>query len=357
MQVSGEFWYENALWDLGPLECRAASSAAHTYGKKQVFAEAFTAGFNFRQYPAIMKSRGDQMFCNGINHFVQHVYIHQPREDHIPGVTAWFGMSYQRHNTWFKQSRAWNTYLMRCHYLLQQGLPVSDVCYFIGEDAPKMTGILDPDLPDGYDYDFINADVIINKLSVKDNLLILPDGKTYNLMILPPLETMRPHLLEKVRELLEAGANIYGPRPLKSPSMENYPKADNEIRILANDLWREEEENQVDRKISTGRLFYGKELAEVFKALELSENVIVQDTTIRWTHRKTEKEDIYLNNNPVTLENLANEVEKLVQAQTDKSVVLRADSLAHHGLIISIMDGLRKKGIYKIVVSTVKPLN
>ena len=51
------------------------------------------------------------------------------------------------------------------------------------------------------------------------------------------------------------------------------------------------------------------------------------------------------------------EVEKLIQAQTDKSVVLRADSSAHHGLVITIMDGLRKRGIYKIIVSTVKPLN
>jgi hypothetical protein len=77
------------------------------------------------------------MFCEGINHFVQHVYIHQPWEDRKPGVTTWFGMAYQRHNTWFDQSSAWNEYLQRCHFLLQQGLPVSDVCYFIGEDAPK----------------------------------------------------------------------------------------------------------------------------------------------------------------------------------------------------------------------------
>jgi len=70
-------------------------------------------------------------------------------------------------------------------------------------------------------------------------------------------------------------------------------------------------------------------------------------------------------NNPVTVDinaseippDNAEEVEKLIQAQTDKSVVLRADSSAHHGLIISIMDGLRKRGIYKIVVSTVKPVN
>jgi hypothetical protein len=44
-------------------------------------AEAFTAGFNFRQSPASMKSRGDWAFTEGINHFVLHLYIHQPWED------------------------------------------------------------------------------------------------------------------------------------------------------------------------------------------------------------------------------------------------------------------------------------
>jgi len=66
-------------------------------------------------------------------------------------------------------------------------------------------------------------------------------------------------------------------------------------------------------------------------------------------------ENIFLNNTIVPEANLATEVEKMIQAQTDKSVVLRADSNVHHGLVISIMDDLRNKGIYKIIVSTVKP--
>jgi hypothetical protein len=297
--VSGEFWYENHLWDLGPLECRAASSAAHTYGKTQVFAEAFTAGFNFRQYPAVMKTRGDQMFCEGINHFVQHVYIHQPWEDRKPGVTTWFGMSYQRHNTWFEQSRVWNRYLQRCHYLLQQGLPVSDICYFIGEDVPKMTGILEPSLPQGFDYDFINADVILTKLFVQDGLLMLPDGKSYALMVLPPLNTMRPKLLYKIKELMEAGASIYGPPPSRSPSMENFPDADAEVSHLAGRLWDNINGTTItSHNIGKGRLFFGENLDQVFEKLQVEPDFICPDTTIRWTHRKSKKLDLYFLSNP-----------------------------------------------------------
>jgi biopolymer transport protein ExbD len=66
-------------------------------------------------------------------------------------------------------------------------------------------------------------------------------------------------------------------------------------------------------------------------------------------------EQLFLNSEPVTLENLAQSVESLISAQTDKSVVLNADKQVPHGLVIKIMDSLRKRGIYKIVISTNKP--
>ena len=68
------------------------------------------------------------------------------------------------------------------------------------------------------------------------------------------------------------------------------------------------------------------------------------------------QENLFLNDDPVELENVAQAVEALISAQTDKSVVLHADEDVSHGIVISIMDLLRKQGIYKIVISTSKPL-
>jgi hypothetical protein len=96
-----------------------------------------------------------------------HVRIHQPWEDKVPGVNAWFGTEFNRHNTWFEQGKAWVDYVRRCCWVLQQGNRVADVAYFIGEDAPKMTGVHKPELPSGRDFDYINADVIVNHLGVK----------------------------------------------------------------------------------------------------------------------------------------------------------------------------------------------
>jgi len=42
-------------------------------------------------------------------------------------------------------SRGWIDYLRRCSVLLQSRRAGADVAYFIGEDAPKMTGTRQPE--------------------------------------------------------------------------------------------------------------------------------------------------------------------------------------------------------------------
>jgi hypothetical protein len=232
-RIGGEFW---ATGDLGSIELRAASSCANTYGRPIVSAEAFTGGPAFRSEPSSLKARGDWAFCEGVNHFVLHVYIHQPWEDRRPGVNAWFGTEFNRHNTWFESGRAWVDYLRRCCWLLQQGTRVADVAYFIGEDTPKMTGMRQPELPPGCDFDYINAEIILDKLSVKNGLLTLPHGTTYRALVLPELDTMRPEVLRRIVMLSKAGAKIIGPAPKHSPSMEDYPHCDDEVRRLAVEL-------------------------------------------------------------------------------------------------------------------------
>jgi biopolymer transport protein ExbD len=67
-------------------------------------------------------------------------------------------------------------------------------------------------------------------------------------------------------------------------------------------------------------------------------------------------ETIFLNDEQVNLEILVGYVQAKLAEQKDKSVVLRADTEVNHGVVIKIMDLLRKKGIYKIIISTNKPL-
>jgi len=284
--VAGEFWNEGTL---GNIECKSGSSAAHIYGKPVCSAEAFTAaGKAYLRHPARLKSRGDWSFTEGINHFVLHLYIHQPDDNRVPGVNAWFSTEFNRHNTWFKQSKTWIEYLRRCQHLLQQGQYVADVCYFIGEDAPMMTGARNPELPEGYSYDYINAEVILNRLSVKDGKFILPDGTSYSVLVLPPNRTMRPELLAKIEELVHQGGVIFGQAPEKSPSLENYPQCDIRVKDLAGLLWGAEKDPASGiKKYGDGYVVDKMDLETTLETLEIYKDVEMNaDLPVLWTHRQ-----------------------------------------------------------------------
>ncbi|NJC28327.1 glycosyl hydrolase [Neolewinella antarctica] len=278
--VGGEFWNEGTL---GSIECKAAASAAHIYGKEQVSAESFTAaGKDFERYPAMLKKKGDWSFTEGINHRVYHVYIQQPYEDKQPGVNAWFGTEFNRHNTWFPKAKSWIDYERRCGYLLRQGEFVADVAYFIGEDVPKMTGVTDPPVPPGYSFDYINADVLHNRTSVVDGRITVADGPSYRILVLPKSETMRPEMLLRIAELVAEGATIVGAPPRRSPSLTDFGVADENVTETAEALWQNERVVN-DTSLQNILLKIG-----TVADLELPPN-----SPVLWIHRRTSDQEIY----------------------------------------------------------------
>jgi hypothetical protein len=296
-EVAGEFWNEG---DLGSIENRAASSAAHIYGKTKVSSESFTAGGQaFARYPALLKKRGDWSFTEGVNNTLLHVFVEQPYEDKKPGVNAGFGTEFNRNNTWFYQGKAFVDYVRRCNFMLQQGKPVNDVAYFIGEDAPKMTGTRNPELPSGYSYDYINGEVIQNRLSVQDGKLVLPDGMSYRLLVLPPLETMRPELLRKLRDLVDQGATILGPAPKRSPSLQNHPAADAEVKKLAAELWGNVDGKAVkSAKFGKGMILSGMDMQTALDLLKVSPDCKLQTgQSVLYAHRTLPEGDFYFMTN------------------------------------------------------------
>lgn len=297
--LAGEFWTTE---ELGNIECRAAASAAHTYGKNVVYAESFTSDTEanpFSSYPEKMKKRGDWSFTEGINHVVYHVYIHQPYEDKFPGVNAWFGTEINRKNTWFESAAPWMKYHQRCNYLLQQGTYVADVAYYIGEDTPKMTGPTEPELPIGYSFDFINAEVIKDRISVCDGRMILPDGLSYKILVLPDSKTMRPKVLEKIKELVYQGAVIIGNPPQKSPSLYNYANTDRRIIELSKELWGESYDGT--KKIvdfGKGKVIRLMDMNEAFKFADITPDLkLPEKTPVLWIHRTLGDKDIYFLSN------------------------------------------------------------
>ncbi|MGA2497014.1 MAG: glycosyl hydrolase [Tepidisphaeraceae bacterium] len=239
----GEFWHDTFnTW----FSCAEASSLGHTYGKPIIQAEAYTSGSGERwlAHPASLKALGDWAFCEGINRFVFHRCAHQPWLDRFPGMTMGpYGIHYERTQTWWDQSTAWIQYLTRCQFLLQQGLFVADIAYLNPEASPHVfrqpASAVRGTPPErlGYSFDSLTPEALLTRVSVRDGRLVLPDGMSYRILVLPKFQTMTPAVLRKIRDLVTAGATVVGPRPLKSPSLTGYPKCDDEVKQLAGELW------------------------------------------------------------------------------------------------------------------------
>ena len=262
----GEFWVD------GHNDSREPACAAHIYGKKFVSAESFTANTpdaKWAKTPFDLKALGDLNYCRGLNRFVFHRYAMQPWTNRAPGMTMGpWGTNFERTQTWWEQAKAWMTYLQRCQFMLQQGLFVADIAYFYGEGAPNTITGREPRLPTGYDFDAINTDVLFNRVKVQDGRLVLPDGMSYRLLLLPESNRMTPAVLQRIAELVKAGAVVVGPRPEKSPSLNNWPAADAMVAKLAAKVWGDCDGQKITtHAYGKGRVIWGQSLADVLTEL------------------------------------------------------------------------------------------
>ena len=291
----GEFW----AWKKfsAAASCTEMASAAHTYGKPIVGAEAFTSNKEekWQGHPANVKDLGDWAFCEGINRFVFHRYAAQPWTNVAPGMAMGpWGLHYERTQTWWEQSKAWHEYLARCQGLLQQGLFVADIAYLAPEGTPRKfqappEAELAPHIRSGYGFDGCSAEVVLTRMSVKDGRIVLPDGMSYRALVLPPVETMTPALLAKIEQLAKAGAMIVGPAkpPRKSPSLADMGAGDEKVRKTAADLW------------ASGKVLSGKTAQEF-----LADRGVPPDFSasplLRFIHRRIGDADVYFVANPQT---------------------------------------------------------
>ena len=261
----GEFWLYGFHTAHSVIE---AVSVAHTCGRRVVAAEAFTSSEAeaWQAHPASMKALGDWAFAAGVNRIVFHRYQHQPRPGLRPGMTMGpYGVHWERTQTWWDMVPAYHAYLARCQFMLRQGLAVADVCYLAGEGAPHVfrapSTAFRGDPPDrlGHNFDGCAPETLLARMSVKDGKLVLPDGMTYRVLVLPERKTMTPALLKKIKELVAAGATVIGPRPKKSPSLSGYPDCDAEVQRLADEMWGDiDGETAVERAYGKGCLVWDR---------------------------------------------------------------------------------------------------
>ncbi|HKO18104.1 MAG TPA: glycosyl hydrolase [Acidobacteriaceae bacterium] len=286
------------------VDVRGAASAAHVYGKPLVATESFTGGGY--ESPYTLKKIADYWFAQGVNRIVFHTSAEQPL-DTKPGNTM-VGTHINRNITWAEQAKPFMTYLARVQYMLQQGSPVADVAYLLPEGGPSTMPFwgsgLQPAPPDGYDYDYLNTDILLHHTSALpdgrvhvDGSKAMPDGMTYRVLVLPPTVAMTPEVAEKLRELVRDGATIVGERPKRSPSLVGYPTSDTKTNEIARDLWGDMDGVTLNQHaFGKGMVYWGLTLDEVLTRLkapkDFASGAPLENAPV-WVHRHTPAAEIY----------------------------------------------------------------
>ena len=319
----GEFWNHQQFWVV-----KEAASAAHIYGQRIVNAEALTGWRNWQEGPAEYKRRFDIALCAGLNHPTFHTFAHNPPEAGRPGFVYHAGEHFNVNTTWWDKAGPLIAYMARCDYLLQQGLFVADVTFYYGDQAPNLVPArrIDPDIkplyPDtnclhcgkpkpiqtssldrGYDYDYVNSEVILERMRVSDGRIVLPDGLSYALLVLPDRDDMPLAVLRKLGELVEGGATVVGRKPVRTPGLAGFPACDDKVKALADRIWGPCDGAAVkERRYGKGRIVWGIPLNDIlrdqgltpdFRALDVPNS----DQHIDFIHRATGREDIYFVSN------------------------------------------------------------
>lgn len=309
----GEFWVgdpgRERLADpslpMSPrIDCKVAASVAHIYGGQLAASESFTgANGTMKMGPYDLKMLGDQAFAIGINHIVLHTSTHQPYSHLKPGFALGnAGTHFHRNNIAFTASDAWPRYIARCQFLLRQGLYIADVLHFTGEDIPNYVRFRDElpvPLPEGYEYDACNADILLEHSRVENGIITLDSGMRYRALLLPDSPTMSLELLNRIKKLVSDGATVIGPRPQRAPGLKQFPRQDQQVAQISAQVWGDCDGVSVkEHRYGKGRVIWGKSFEEIFADLNLPPDFAFEFTgdrqpNINFIHRQDGDTEIY----------------------------------------------------------------
>jgi len=290
--------------DAQNVNAKQAASAGHLYGKRIVAAESFTSGGRLQhwsQSPSGLLRHANNAFCEGINSLSLHGSATSGPEDGLPGKAVFGGIHFNHNITWWNQgAESFLRYLSRCSHLLQQGLFVADVLYYSGDEAPNFVPPkhIDPSRGFGYDYDVCNSEVLLKRLSVKDGLIVLPDGMSYRVLVLPERAVLPLKVARKIQELVAAGATVIGPKPRRTPGLTDYPRSEQQLRAVADRVWGDEPAASVLRRsYGKGRVVCGVTIREVLEGACLPPDFGFKTTnqaaSLDFIHRRSGASEIY----------------------------------------------------------------
>ena len=212
-----EFWYPHmdrlvggcCWYQFKPI--RPCASAAHIYGKRRVVAEAFTGeGIQWDEDFRKLQDIANRHFARGVTHIALQSYTHVPAPDAKPPggcMGGWNGTPFTRLQTWWKHMPEFTGWLTRCEELLEAGRPAQDVLWYLGDAVDHKPDEMYP-FPEGFRADYLNHDVLTNRLAVKNGLFAVPEGTTWKVLWVPDERFMLPATRKRLAEFSAAGGKV-----------------------------------------------------------------------------------------------------------------------------------------------------
>lgn len=286
----------HSSYPAGDADIRESSSVAHIYGQNICAAESFTVDGRigerngmgaYQSAPCNLKPLADAMLAEGLNRFIIHTSVHQPVDSLVPGLSLGpFGQWFNRHDTWAEEARTWTDYLARNCFMMQQGRWVADLAWFYGEDK-NVTGMYIENripVPQGYNFDLVNADILLHELQIRGRCLTTRSGMCYRALVLDPdVKYISLPVLRRIRRIQQAGIPVFGPRPLGKAGLKG---SDRRFRRIVARIWNDQNPPVTD---CDG-------LQSALQTSGIAPDVVfgdIGDTDVRFVHRRLDDGELY----------------------------------------------------------------
>lgn len=310
-----EFWQSTDSTFLGSFNfkpIRPTVSAARMYGKPRVDAEALTSfELTWDEHLDILKETVNQNSAQGVTHYVFHTYTHNPAADrYVPGTSfgSNIGTPFLRNQTWWKYMPEFTSFLARNSYMFERGRSVSDVLWFIGDEIEQKPDQYS-DFPEGFKFDYVNHDALMSRLTVRNGIIVTPEGLEYQVLWIPVTHNLRPDTIDKLLELVNVGATLVADAPAGSATLtrKGAESFDNKVDVL----WGR---GAGRHNVGRGQVISGMCLHDALQLIGIEPDLVQRHTPVgpvaddgilvrdggkaQWMHRAADDADWYFISSP-----------------------------------------------------------
>jgi hypothetical protein len=132
-------------------------------------------------------------------------------------------------------------------------------------------------------------------MSIKNGKIVLPDGLSYSLLVLPDQDHIPLEVLRKLEQLVKDGATIIGRKPVEVPYLNNYPADNSELSELADKMWKGiDGKTKMINPYGKGRVIFGLSAKELLFSEGIETDFSSEASEVLdFIHRQSGGTDIY----------------------------------------------------------------